>query len=137
MSRPENVSDIEIEDVEFATVQVNQISVDPLLLKGYQLMLEQLTKAGATVTTGYSGVTFARKATAKEAEDQLKSKQSTWDHLKKLYDQFAAVGELEHSYMESSVKSWAAQEGLPYPPPHEPISSFDAVIRGIEEVVSE
>ena len=108
-----------------------------LLLKGYQLMLEQLTKAGATVTTGYSGVTFARKATAKEAEDQLKSKQSTWDHLKKLYDQFAAVGELEHSYMESSVKSWAAQEGLPYPPPHEPISSFDAVIRGIEEVVSE
>lgn len=136
MARPITIDDIEVEDVEFATVQVNQISTDPGLLKGYQLMLDQMTKAGATVTTSYSGVTFSRKATDREATDQLKSKQSSWDHLEKLYRQYESVGELEHSYMDSSVKSWAEGEGLPYPPPFEPISDFHAVIRDIDEVTS-
>lgn len=136
MARPITIDDIEVEDVEFATVQVNQISTDPGLLKGYQLMLDQMTKAGATVTTSYSGVTFSRKATDREATDQLKSKQANWDHLEKLYRQYESVGELEHSYMDSSVKRWAEEEDLPYPPPFEPISTFDAVIRGIDEVTS-
>lgn len=137
MSRPENIADIEIEDVEFATVQIAKISTDPALLKGYQLLLEQLTKAGATTETGYNGVTFYRRATDQEAAEQLRSKQSSWDHLEKLYRQYESVGELEHSYMDSSVKAWALGEGLPYPPKHEPITAFDAVIRGIEEAVSE
>ena len=136
MSRPENVSDIEIKPVEFATVQLNLISTNPALLKAYQLLLEQAVKGGATAESTYGGTTFSRPATERELREQLKTAQSSWDHLQKLYDQYAAVGELEHSYMNSSLKNWAAEEGLPYPPPHEPISSFDAVIRDIEEATS-
>ena len=136
MARPESISDIEVESIEFATVQLNKISTVPGLLKGYAMLLEQLLKSGATVDQNYSGTVFSRPPTEAELEEQLKSKQTSWDYAKKLYDQMAAVGEMEPSYMESTVKSWAAEEGLPYPPPHEPIDSFDAVIRDIDEVTA-
>lgn len=136
MARPESITDIELEDVEFATFDPSKIATDGTILKAYATFLEAMQKAGAVVSeTSYRGVTFYRRPSDKEQQDQLRQKQASWDYRKKEYDTLAAVGELEHGYMESQVREWATGEGLPYPPPHEPISDFHATIRAIDDAV--
>lgn len=134
MPRPENIADIEVQNVEFATILVDQITLDPTLLKGYTAFLEAATKAGAITDSVYRGVRFLRQPTMAELEDQLRGAQSKWDNGKKLYDTLEAVGELEYSWEESVARQWAEGENLPFPPEFEPIKSFDTVIRDIDEV---
>jgi len=134
MARPEKISDIELSPIQFATVQVSDIASHGALLEAYARFMVAAQKAGAMVEVKYNGATFERMPTDQEQKDQLKGKQASWDEGKRQYEIKAAVGECEYSYMESMAKSWAAGEGMPWPPEHEPISEFDAVIRGIDAV---
>lgn len=137
MARPESVDDIELADIEFANIEVDKITLDPALLKGYTAFLEAATKAGAaTNKSGYRGVQFLRYPTEDEQEAQLRTAQSTWDYGKKQYDILASVGKCEHSWDETRAQDWAKDEGMPFPPECAPISDFDAVIRGIDEVTA-
>lgn len=136
MARPETIHDIDIDPVQFATVQVDAISAHASLLKAYATFMEAAQKAGAVVEVKYNGATFERPATEAEKLAQLKSKQSSWDEGKKQYDILAAVGECEYSYNRSQAQRWAEAEGMPFPPAHEPISEFDAIIHGIDEVTA-
>ena len=137
MSRPETIDDIELDPIEFATVDVAAIATDGAFVKAYGAFMEACQKAGATVTVKYStSARFARDPSQDEQESQLRTKQDSWDEKKRQYDLYASVGTLEHSYMASSLEQWARDEGLPYPPPFEPITSFDAVIRDIDEVTA-
>ena len=137
MSRPESLSDIEIEVTDFATVDVEKIAGDGSLLKAYATFMEAVQKAGGTVEIRYSSrAEFKRPPTLVEQVAQLKSAQAQWDMHKKYYEQMAEIGSCEYEYQQSHAKDWALAEGLPFPPEHTPISDFDAVIRGIDEVVS-
>lgn len=137
MARPEHIADIELENVEFASIEVEKITTDPGLLKGYTAFLEAVTKAGAHVdASGYRGVRFLRRPTLAEAERQLNDAQRTWDDGEKQYGIMASVGRCEHSWDENRAKEWAAQEGMPFPPEHTPIDSVDAVIGRIDEVTA-
>lgn len=137
MARPENIYDIELSQVEFAHISIDKISTDAALLKGYTAFVEAATKAGATVDpTDYRGVTFFRSPNLKEQESQLLSAQNSWDYGQKLYDTLAAVGELERSWEADTAKKWAAENDMPFPPEHEPISDFHATIAAIDEVTA-
>lgn len=130
MARPEYIADIEVENIEFATIELDKITTDAALLKGYTAFLEAATKAGAVVdSTAYRGVQFHRRPTLAEQTEQLKRAQDRWDTGKKLYETLAAVGELEYSYQRSTAADWAVAENLPFPPEHDPILAIDAVIR--------
>lgn len=137
MARPEHIADIDSENIEFACVEIEKINTDPSLLKGFVAFLEAVTKAGAVVDTGgYRGVRFLRAPSLAEQENQLRSAQSSWDEGKRQYDILASVGECEHSWNRSDAKAWAEKENMPFPPPHEPISDFDAVVKSIDEVTA-
>lgn len=137
MARPTYIADIELENVEFAAIEVDKINLDPALLKGYTAFLEAVTKAGVTVDAGgYRGVRFFRYPTLAEQESQLITAQATWDSGQRQYDILASVGECEHSWDRDRAESWAKAEGMPFPPACEPISDFHATIAAIDEVVS-
>ena len=129
MSRPETIADIEIQEVQFASIQVDTISAQAALLKAYATFMEACEKAGAEVDVRYNGATFTRPATAREQAEQLKSKQSSWDEGKKQYEILASVGECEYSYMRTIAKTWAEGEGLPFPPETDIITAIDVAIR--------
>jgi len=139
MARPETTDDIEIVPTEFATVYVDKIIGDGELLAAYATFIKAVERAknGHVVVSYSTRVELNRTPTDKEMSDQLRSAQSGWDYRKKLYDQKAELGACEHSYEENSAKKWAEDEGLPWPPPHEPISDFHKVIAGIDEVTAE
>lgn len=130
MARPESTRDIELDDIEFANIELKKIATDPALLKGYTAFIEAATKAGATVNdTPYNGVSFTRHPSQAEAQEQLRSAQSRWDQAKKHYETLAAVGEVEYSYHRDMAEEWATAEDLPWPPEVDPIAAIDAVIR--------
>jgi len=136
MARPETVEDILAEQIEFATIQLDKISGEPALLKGYTQFIEAAVKAGAVVDSSYyGGVKLSRAPRPRELAEQLQGKQAAWDEGKKQYEIKRDIGECEYSYMESMAQRWAEQEELPFPPKHEPINSFDAVISAITEEV--
>lgn len=133
MSRPEVIADIELEDIEIATFKLEKFATDGKILKGYTAFIEAMNSAGHIVdSTTYQGVIVYRRPNLKEQVEQLKVAQGSWDTGKKYYDQKASVGECEYSYYESTAKSWAEKEGLPWPPECEPIATVDTVIRDIE-----
>ena len=136
MSRPESLSDIELNDIEFASVDTGKIAVDGALLKAYATFMEASQKAGAVVESYYGGVKFARRPTYAEQMEQLRSAQSSWDTSKKHYETMRDVGKCEYTHEENQAQRWAEAEGLPWPPESEEITSFDAVIRDIDEAVS-
>lgn len=136
MARPEYITDIDLVNIEFATIDVDKIALDPQLLKGYTAFLEAVTKAGVEIDTNYRGARFLRRPTLSEQTAQLREAQTKWDNGKKYYETLAAVGECEYSYERSLAADWAAVEGLPFPPEHDPIDAFDAVIRDIDEVTA-
>lgn len=129
MARPEKISDIELSPVQFATVQVDAIASQAALLKAYATFMEACEKAGAEVEVKYNGATFERQPTAQEKAEQLRSKQSAWDEGKKQYGILQAVGECEYSWQRSQAQRWAEEEGMPFPPEHDPIAAIDSVIR--------
>ena len=135
MARPESISDIDLDPIQFATVQVDAISANAALLKAYATFMEAVQKAGADVEVKYNGATFERKPTDQEQQKQLTSQQNSWDDGKKQYEIMASVGKCEYSYMENVAQRWAEKEGLEWPPAHEPLSDFDAVISAIDEEV--
>jgi hypothetical protein len=137
MARPEYLEDIEMNNIEFATIELDKINLDPALLRGYTAFLEAATKAGAEVDSGpYRGVRFLRYPNMTEQEDQLRTAQNTWDYGKKQYDLLASVGEVEHSWDRTRAEEWAKNEDMPFPPPHDPISDFHATIAAIDEVTA-
>lgn len=129
MARPESITDIELNPVQFATVQVDAIASNGALLKAYATFMEAAQKAGAEVEVKYNGATFERKPTQQEKADQLRSKQSSWDEGKKQYEILRDVGECEYSYMRSQAQRWAEDEGMPFPPEHDIIDAIDIAIR--------
>lgn len=136
MARPESINDIELDEVEFGSIEVNKIATDGALLKGYAAFLEAVQKSGSvSITEDYRGVHFHRKASGKEAADQLRTAQYDWDERKKFYEQLRDVGTTEYEVQTTLAKEWAEKEGLPFPPEHDPIEAFDAVIRDIDDVV--
>lgn len=137
MARPESISDIEVKDIDFASVDVNDIASDGSLVKAYGTFMEAVQKAGATVEVNYSTARFSRPANQKEREAQLRQAQASWDDGKKQYETLAAVGECEYAWQRGQAQKWAEGEGIPFPPEHEPMSDFDAVIHGIDSVVAE
>lgn len=136
MARPETFEDIEVNNVLYADIHLDQISTNPALLKGYTALLAAAQSAGSVIEHRYNTVQFHRLPTQAEVAAQLASAQSSWDHGKKQYDTLAAVGSLESDWNRRTAELWAEKEGLPFPPEHEPIDSFDAVIRDIDEVVA-
>lgn len=140
MARPDSTRDIELDDVEFATIELKKIATDPALLKGYTAFVEAATKAGATVTdTPYSGVAFTRRPSQSEAQAQLRVEQDRWDDGEKNYNTLATVGSTEYSYQTSSAERWATAEGMPFPPELEeslPIPSVEDTIDAIDEVLA-
>lgn len=136
MARPSKISEIELSPIQFATVQVDAIASNGALLKAYATFMEAAQKVGANVEVKYNGATFEREPTEQEKREQLKSKQSSWDEGKRQYEIKRDVGSCEYSYMETLARTWAEGEGETWPPEHEPISEFDAVIRGIDEVTA-
>lgn len=140
MARPETTRDIELDDVEFATIELKKIATDPALLKGYTAFVEAATKAGATVTdTPYSGVAFTRRPSQAEAQFQLRTEQDRWDEGKKQYEQMAAVGDVEYTWQRSQAERWAEREEMPFPPEVEeslPIPSVEDTIESIDEVLA-
>lgn len=136
MARPVRITDIELETVEFATIDISKISISPNLLKGYAAFLEMATKAGATVdNSGYRGAVFSRQPDLAEQRQQLSMAQSRWDSYKNYYEQYQSVGHNEHSFQTDLAENWAKKEGLPWPPEVDPIESFDVVINHIDEAV--
>jgi len=136
MARPESISDIELDPIEFATMRIDAIAANGALVKAYGTFMEAVQKAGAEVEIRYNGATFIRPPTDQEQMEQLKSNQASWDEGKKQYEILASVGECEYAYQRGQAENWARAEGMPFPPAHEPISTFDAVIRGIDEVTA-
>lgn len=136
MARPEAFEDIEVSNVLYADIQLDHISMDPVLLKGYASLLAAAQTAGSIIDSSYSRVQFFRTPTHAELTQQLTNAQTAWDHGKKCYAQLATVGECERPWERGTAERWADKEGLPFPPEHEPITSFDAVIRDIDEVVA-
>lgn len=137
MARPSSLADIEMENIEFANIDVEKINLDSALLKGYTAFLEAATKAGAVIETHtYRGVQFMRRPTLSEQEKQLKRAQDSWDDGKKCYDTLAALGECEYAWQRGQAETWARNENMPFPPEHEPISDFHAVINSIDEVTA-
>jgi hypothetical protein len=130
MARPESTRDIELDDIEFGNIELRKIATDPLLLKGYTAFVEAVAKAGAIATdTPYSGVSFTRRASQTEAQEQLRTAQSRWDDGQRHYQTLASVGELEYNYHRTQAEEWAKSEDMPFPPEHDPIAAIDAVIR--------
>ena len=140
MARPETTRDIELDEVEFATIELKKIATDPALLKGYTAFVEAATKAGATVTdTPYSGVAFTRRPSQAEAQFQLRTEQDRWDEGQKQYEILAVVGEVEYTWQRNQAERWAESEGMPFPPEVEdslPIPSFEDTIDSIDEVLA-
>lgn len=135
MARPEHIADIELDSVEFGTIELDKISTDAALLKGYTAFIEGAQKAGVTIISGnYGRVTFHRPPNLTEMQAQLDRAQSHWDIAKKYYEQLADLGECEYTYQRTSAEEWAKAEGLPFPPEHTPIDPIDAVIRDIDGV---
>jgi hypothetical protein len=132
MARPQTTRDIEIKDVDFGVIYFGQIATMPALLKGYSVFLEAVEKSGARVEQRYDGAHFYRHPTQAEMQDQLRAAQERWDEGKKYYETIAAVGETEYPYQFNQAKSWAEQEGLQFPPDHDPITAIDVVIRDEE-----
>jgi hypothetical protein len=138
MARPETTTDIGIEQTEFATVDVDKIADRGDYLKAYATFMETVQKLGGEVEMSYrTTARFTRPPTGKEQATQLKTAQDLWDTHKKYYDTLAEVGELEYAHLRNYAQEWARDEGLPFPPPHEPISEFHRVIAGIDEAVNE
>lgn len=136
MARPESINDIEPGTVTIATVHLDAISTDPVLLKGYTDMLTAMTKGGATVETRYQQVTFERAKTPAELADQLRSEQASWDSSQELYERWARGEEFKYEYMVSSAKRHAQKEGLPmFPWESEGNPDLDTVLENIDEVV--
>lgn len=133
MSRPENINDIDPDDIQFAQVNVDHIAADGTLLKAYATFMETCQKYGGSVEVKYNTAYFTRPPTEGEKADQLRTAQIRWDDGQKQYQTLAAVGELEHSWNHSAAQSWAEREGLPFPPEHDPIAAIDVAIRdGVE-----
>lgn len=137
MARPETHDDIELDDIEIAVFQVNNMGIQPDLLLGYAAFLKAMEKAKAKVFTNYNGVHVSREPNAKEKAEQLAAKQSSWDEGKLQYETYAAVGKTEYTYQESHARRWAEGEELPWPPVAEPIDSVDVTIANIDAAVSE
>ena len=137
MARPEFIADIELDGIEFATIEVDKITLDPALLKGYTAFLEAAVKGGAsTDQSGYRGVRFTRFPNDSEQQTQLRSAQSRWDEGQKQYNILASIGECERSWDRDRAEEWAKEEAMPFPPVVEPISDFHAVINNIDAVTS-
>ena len=136
MARPETLDDIELENIDFATVHVDSLTTHASLLRAYATFMEACEKAGAEVTQSYNTARFSRPPTAKEQEDQLRRKQSSWDEGKKLYGHLLDIGDVEYEYPRGIAQRWAEGEGMPFPPEHDPIlKPLDEVLDDIEEAV--
>ena len=136
MARPETLEDIEVESIDFATIQVGNIAGHATLLKAYAVFMEACEKAGAEVDPAYYSTRFSRPPTAAEQDEQLRRKQSSWDEGQKLYGHLRDIGDVEHEYQRGMAQRWAEGEGLPFPPEHDPIlKPLDEVLDDIEEAV--
>lgn len=137
MPRPESYDDVDFDPIEIARIEVGNMGTDAELLTGYAAFLKAVAKAGAEANSSYNTVTITRLPSTKEKDTQLKTKQSTWDERKKHYETLRDVGSLEYSYQRNSAERHAEEEGLPWPPEAEPITSVDVTIANIDAVVSE
>lgn len=136
MARPETLEDIEVENIEFATIHVDNLTTHASLLRAYATFMEACEKVGAEVTHNYYTARFSRPPTAKEQEDQLRRKQSSWDEGRKLYGHLRDIGNVEIEYQRGIAQRWAEGEGMPFPPEHDPIlKPLDEVLDDIEEAV--
>lgn len=137
MSRPESIEDIELSAIEFGSIDLSLIADDGAKIKAYGAFMEALQKSGASVEIRYNTTAkFSRPPNAREKLSQLDNAQMSWDNGKKLYETLRDVGEVEYSYQRDVARNWAEDEGLPFPPEHEPISEFHAVIRDIDEATA-
>lgn len=137
MARPETIQDIEPEGIQIASIELHRIGDNAQLLRAYADFMTACQRVGVEIVANtYSSTVFKRVPTEKEMQAQLESEQCAWDHRERLYRQLEATGRLEEEYMRNTVEAWAKTEGMPWPPQHEPIESFDAVIRDIDEVVN-
>lgn len=139
MARPASTKDIEIAKVDFGTLNLDMIALDPALLKGYTAFIEAVVKAGAVMTKGYGGTAFSRHPSQAEMQEQLKDAQQRWDEGSKQYNILASVGEVEYSYLRDVARRWAEAEDLPFPPEVEeslPIPSVEDTIASIDEVIA-
>ena len=136
MARPETLEDIEVESIDFATVQVGNIAGHATLLKAYAVFMEACDKAGALVDPAYYSTRFSRPPTEAEKLAQLEQAQRSWDEGQKLYGHLRDIGDVEHEYQRGMAQRWAEGEGLPFPPEHDPIlKPLDEVLDDIEEAV--
>jgi hypothetical protein len=138
MARPETINDIEANDIDWATINVDLIVASPSLLKAYASFAEAVAKTTATVDTNYAhSVRMSRPPTIGELERQLNNEQSAWDERQKCYDKLKDFGQVEMDYQRNYAQRHAEREGLPWPPPCKPIESIDVdVIKRIDEVLS-
>lgn len=114
MSRPVNLGDIEIEKVEFGTLDVSKLALDGTLLKVYGSFLEAVQKAGnVEIAQDYRGVVLHRLPTLPEQMEQLAKAQREWDNHQKLYDQWAAGAAFDHEYQFDVAKRHARENDLP------------------------
>ena len=135
MARPDCLADIEPrEHTDFGTIRVDDIVAHPAMLKAYATFVEAIQKAGGSVSGSSYSMTLSRSATIEEQLQDLRSAQSAWDMRQREYESMKDFGEIE-DWKRDSVRAWAEAEGLPFPPEHEPIESFDATIRDIDEVL--
>jgi hypothetical protein len=139
MARPDSTKDIEIAKVDFGTLNLDMIALDPALLKGYTAFIEAVVKAGAVMSKGYGGTSFSRHPSQVEMQAQLKDAQDRWDEGFKQYNILATVGEVEYPYLRDIARRWAESEDLPFPPKVEeslPIPSVEDTIASIDEVIA-
>ena len=139
MARPESTRDIELDDIEFGSIELRKIATDPLLLKGYTAFIEAVVKAGASMTKGYGGTSFSRHPSQVEMQAQLKDAQDRWDEGFKQYNILATVGEVEYNWQRGQAEQWAKDEDMPFPPEVEeslPIPSVEDTIESIDEVLA-
>lgn len=114
MARPTTLDDITPGTVIIATIHLDAISLDPVMLKGYTDLLAAATKSGScTVENRYNTVTFARDKNAEELADQLRAEQSSWDHNRRQYLRWANGEAFDYPYMFSLAKKFAADEDMP------------------------
>ena len=83
MSRPESHDDLTTDErrERLAEFDLDQLLDRPKLLRLYASFVEETQRLGGTVESAYRRVTMYRPRTEAELDDQLKSRQNTWDQL--------------------------------------------------------
>ena len=114
MARPAVISHVENRTIQIATVETNELSALPALMKCYVALVEQVQKMGGEVRKNYGSVQLHIPKDAEQLKYQLEQDQAAWDRHSKLYADVLR-GEVIKSYQEYSLNEWAKKEGLDAP----------------------